>query len=122
MAEQKLDVIIKATKLMEYTMIITSNRKRYPVKYIQLVSRIQNECMNIYEFLTEANRINISTQKDERLDTQSKAIVACDRLSCYVELCMNLNIIGSKTVENWQKQISNVKYMTIGWRERDKKR
>lgn len=63
MAENKLDVIIKAIKLMEYSMTVTSNRKRYPVKYIQLIKRIQNKSMDIYESLLEANRLNITTSK-----------------------------------------------------------
>lgn len=122
MAEQKLDVIVKAIKLMEYTMTITSNRKRYPVKYIQLVQRIQNESMDIYEFLLMANRLNVATSKAERMELQTKAIAKCDILSCHIELSMKLNLIGSNTVETWQKQIQDVKYMTIAWRTRDKQR
>lgn len=122
MAEQKLDVIVRAIGLMKYTMTITSNRKRYPVKYIQLIERIQNKSMDIYEFLLEANRLNINTSKLERLELQTKAITSCDKLSCFVELSMNLNLIGSDTVSYWQKQIDDVKYMTIAWREKDKKR
>lgn len=122
MAEQKLDVIVKAIKLMEYTMTITSNRKRYPVKYIQLVQRIQNESMDIYEFLLMANRLNLVTSKVERMELQTKAIAKCDILSCHIELSMKLNLIGSNTVETWQKQIQDVKYMTIAWRTRDKQR
>lgn len=122
MAEQKLDVIVKAIKLMEYSMTITSNRKRYPIKYIQLIKRIQNKSMDIYEFILEANRLNVVSSKIQRLELQTKAITSCDKLSCYIELSMNLNIIGSNTVENWQKQIDDIKYMTIAWREKDKKR
>lgn len=122
MAEQKLDVIVKSTKLMEYTMTITSNRKRYPVKYIQLIKRIQNKSMDIYEFLMEANRLNIDTSKTERLELQTKVITSCDKLSCFVEMSMNLNLIGSNSVEYWQKQIGDIKYMTIAWREKDRKR
>lgn len=122
MTEQKLDVIVKAIKLMEYTMTITSNRKRYPVKYIQLIKRIQNKSMDIYEFLMEANRLSIDTSKMERLELQTKVITSCDKLSCFVEMSMNLNLIGSNNVENWQKQISDIKYMTIAWREKDRKR
>ena len=121
-AEQKLDVIVKAIKLMEYSMTVTSNRKRYPIKYIQLIKRIQNKSMDIYEFLLEANRLNVISSKSERLDLQTKAITSYDKLSCFVELSMNLNIIGDKVVENWQKQINDVKYMSIAWREKDKKR
>lgn len=122
MAEQKLDVIVKAIKLMEYTMTVTSNRKRYPVKYIQLVQRIQNESMDIYEFLLMANRLNVAISKVERMELQTKAIAKCDILSCHIELSMKLNLIGSNTVEAWQKQIQDVKYMTIAWRTRDKQR
>lgn len=122
MSQPKLDVIIKSIKLMEYTMTVTSNRKRYPVKYIQLVKRIQNISMDIYEFLIDANRINVNTSKEERLELQTKAIVSCDKLSCFIEMSMNLKLVGSNTVQHWQKQIDDVKYMTIAWRDRDKKR
>lgn len=122
MSEQKLTVIIKAIELMKYSITITSNRKRYPVKYIQLVKRIQDKSMDIYEFLLDANRLNINTAKIERLELQTKAITTCDKLSCLIELSMELNLIGSNTVVNWQKQIEDVKYMTIVWREKDKKR
>lgn len=33
---------------------------------------------------------------------------------------MNLNIIGDKTVKSWQKQINDIKYMTIARRQQDK--
>ena len=122
MAEQKLDVIIKAIDLMKYSMRITSNRKRYPVKYIQLVKRIQNKSMDIYEFLLEANRLNVNAAKAERNELQTKAITSCDKLSCFIEMSMEMELIGSDTVDNWQKKIDDVKYMTIGWREKDKKR
>lgn len=122
MSEQKLKVIVKAIELMKYTMTITSNRKRYPSKYIQLVKKIQDKSMDIYEFLLDANTTNISTSKSERLELQTKTITSCDKLSCFIELSMNLNLVGSDTVANWQKQVNDVKYMTLAWREKDKKR
>ena len=122
MSEQKLQVIVKAIELMKYTMTITSNRKRYPSKYIQLVKKIQDKSMDVYEFLLDANTLNINTSKTERLESQTKAIVSCDKLSCFIELSMNLNLVGSDTVSNWQKQVNDVKYMAIAWREKDKKR
>ena len=122
MADVKLNVIVKATELMEYTFRITSNRKRYPVKYIQLIKRIQNKSMDIYEFLIDANRLSLEVSKRERLELQTKAITSCDKLSCFIEMSMNLELVGSNTVACWQKQIEDVKYMTIAWRENDKKR
>ena len=119
---EKLLVITKSIELMKYTMTITSNRKRYPSKYIQLVQRIQNKSMDIYEFLMDANRLDINVAKSERIILQTKAITSCDKLSCLIELSMNLNLVGSDTVSYWQKKIDDVKYMTIAWREKDKKR
>ena len=118
----ELDVIVKSIKLMEYTMTITSNRKRYPVKHSILIKRIQNRCMDIYEYLLDANRLKLETSKSERLELQTKAISCCDKLSCYVELSMNMNLIGTDTVSYWQKQIDDIKYMTIAWRSKDKQR
>ena len=120
--ETKLEVISKSIELMKYTYTITSNKKRYPVKYKILVSRIQNECMNIYSYLMDANRLQLSTSKNERLEMQTKAITSCDKLSCYAELSMNLNLVGTNTISNWQKMICDVKYMTIAWRSKDKNR
>ncbi len=122
MAAGNFDIIPKAISLMEYTIRITSNRKRYPVKYIQLIKRIQNISMDIYEFILDANRLNLSISKRERIELQTKAITSCDKLSCFIEMPLNLNLVGTDTVAFWQKQIDDVKYMTIAWREKDKKR
>ncbi len=122
MKDVKLDVIVKAIDLMQYTLTITSNRKRYPVKHLILIRRIQERCMDIYENLLNANRLHVVNFKQERLNLQTKAISCCDQLSCYVEISMKMNLIGMKTVEYWQKQIEDVKYMTIAWRSKDQKR
>lgn len=107
---------------MKYTLKITTNRKRYPIKYSILVKRIQNTCMSIYEYLMEANRTNLTTAKIQRMELQTKAVTSCDELSCYAEISLDLGIIGDETIAFWQKQINDVKYMTIGWRSKDKAR
>lgn len=122
MSEAKLEVISKSIDLMKYTYTITSNKKRYPPKYRVLIEKIQNKCMDIYEYLIDANRLQLNNAKEERLELQTKAITSCDKLSCYAEVSMNLNLIGSDTVEYWQKHISDIKYMTIAWRSKDKTR
>lgn len=122
MSDNKLDIITKATDLMEHSFSVTSNRKRYPVKYLQLIKRIQNLSMDIYEYIFDANRLDVIKEKSERLKLQTKAISTCDKLSKFVEMSMKLNLIGTDTVSNWQIKICDVKYMTIAWRERDKKR
>lgn len=118
----KFEVITKAVALMEYTMRITSNRKRYPVKYITLVQRIQNRCMDIYDNLTLANSFDIKKHREQRLHLQMQAVSYCNQLSCYIELSMNLNVVGSNTVGYWQRLVSDVLYLTIAWNNRDKAR
>lgn len=118
----KFEVVTKSIALMEYTMRITSNRKRYPVKYVTLVQRIQSRCMDIYDNITAANALDITKCRNQRLALQTQAISYCNQLSCYIELSMSLNLIGSNTVEYWQKLVSDVMYLTIAWNNRDRVR
>lgn len=106
---------------MEYTFTITSNRKRYPNKYITLIKRIQNISMDIFETVLNANEIDLKNNHKLRYEMQTKAIRLCDRLSQFVEMSMKLNLIGSDTVKTWQKYICDVKYMTISWRTKENK-
>lgn len=122
MAEQKLDVIVKASDLMEHSIRATSNKKRYPAKYRMLINRIQNTSMDIYENLFDANRLNVRENRTERSLLQSKVISGCDKLSCFIEMSMKLNLIDSDYVEHWQGLVSDVKYMTIGWKKKDQTR
>lgn len=118
------ELISKSIDLMRYTIQITSNHKRYPKKYLILVQKIQSTCLDIYDALMRANRLQLqlNIEKAERLKLQTEAITLCDELSCYVQISMDLNLIGSETVEYWQKKISDIKYMTISWRSKDKAR
>lgn len=120
----KLEVISKSIDLMKYTIQITSNRKRYPNKFIILIQRIQSTCIEIYDSLMRANRLQLqlNNEKSERLKLQTEAITLCDELSCFIQLSMELDLIGTNTVEFWQKKISDVKYMTISWRTKDSSR
>lgn len=118
----KMKVIEKAIQLMEYTFVSTSNRKKYPIKYIQLINRIQNTSIAIYESLMEANRLDLNRYQSERLRLESVAITDCDKLSCYVELSMRLNRISDETAAHWQKRIGEIKAMTIKWRAAEEAR
>ena len=124
MAGKTLEVISKSIDLMKYTYTVTSNRKRYPNKFIILIQEMQKTSMAIYKYLMKANRLQLqlNTEKEERLRLQTEAITLCDELSCLVQLSMELNLIGGNTVEFWQSKISDIKYMTIAWRTKDRAR
>ncbi len=117
-----LKVIIKSKELSTYTIRVTSNCNKFPKKYrFTLCDRMQNKSMNIYELLLEANRTHLSNIK-LRNELQTKAILNCDELLFYIEMCLQLNIIDPKRAEYWSKLVSDIKFMTIKWRTKDKER
>ena len=123
MAENDLQVILKAKDLAEHTLRITSNCNRYPKKFrFSLVDKMQNKSLEIYEYLHEANRTDLKNNLKERSELQTKAITHCDELLYYIELSHKLNIINVNSMEYWSKMVSDVKHMTIAWRSKDKKR
>lgn len=119
MKKEDFDIGNKAAELIKYTITITSNKKRYPPKYKMLIERIQRLSLDIYEFVIDANRTNLKTLRSERNRLQTKAITSCDKLSKLCELSIDLNLVGSDTLYEWQKKISDVKYMTIAWRSKE---
>lgn len=60
MADNELQVNIKAKKLAEHTLRVTSNCNRYPKKFrFSLVDKMQIKSLEIYEKLMEANRTDL---------------------------------------------------------------
>ena len=121
MAENDMKVIVKAKELAVHSFKLTSNSNRYPKKYRHsLVDRIQIKSLDIYETLFEANRINNVTHKLERCETITRAITLCDELLFYIELSMNLDLLNASSAEYWSKMITDVKYLSLGWRKKER--
>ena len=122
MADNDLKVIVKAKELAVHTFKLTSNCNRYPKKYRHsLVDKIQIKSLEIYETLFEANRIDNINNKHLRCETITKAITYCDELLFFVELSMNLELLNGKSAEYWSKMASDVKFMAIAWRTKERK-
>ena len=121
MADNDLKVIVKAKELSVHSFKLTSNCNRFPKKYRHsLVDRIQLKSLDIYETLFEANRINNMTNKRERCDAITRAITLCDELLFYIELSMNLDLLSDGSAAYWSKMVSDVKYMSIAWRTKER--
>lgn len=121
MADNDLRVIGKAKDLAIHSFKLTSNCNRYPKKYRHsLVDRIQLKSLDIYEKLMEANRISNVTSKRERCEAITKAITICDQLQFYIELSMLLGLLADNSAAYWSKLVSDVKYMSIAWRSRER--
>lgn len=121
MADNDLKVIVKAKELAVHSFKLTSNCNRYPKKYRHsLVDRIQVKSLDIYDTLFEANRINNVTHKRERRETITRAITFCDQLMFYIELSMSLGLLNDKSTAYWSKMVSDVKFMSIAWRTKER--
>lgn len=122
MADNDLKVIVKAKELAVHSFRLTSNCNRYPKKYRHsLVDRIQIKSLEIHDKLLEANRINNASNKRERCETITTAITYCDELLFYIELSMNLGLLSDSSAAYWSKMVSDVKYMSIAWRTKERK-
>ena len=121
MSDTELRVIVKAKELATQSFKLTSNSDRYPKKYRHsLVDRIQIKSLDIYDTLLEANRINNMTCKNLRCETITKAITYCDELLFYIELSMELVKLSNSSAEYWSKMVTDVKYMAIAWRKKER--
>lgn len=121
MADTELKVIVKAKELAKHSFQLTSNSNRYPKKYRHsLVDRIQLKSLDIYETLLEANRIHNDTHKKARCEKITEAITFCDEMLFYIELSMQLNLLNDKSAGYWSKMVSDVKYMAIAWRTKER--
>ena len=121
MDETDLKVIVKAKELAIHTFKLTSNVNRYPKKYRHsLVDRMQIKSLDIYTALFEANRINNVTNKRARLEMITQAITYCDELQFFIELSMSLGLLTDKSNAYWSKMVSDVKYMAIAWRTKER--
>lgn len=121
MADNDLKVIVKAKELAVHSFKLTSNCNRYPKKYRHsLVDQIQLRSLEIYDTLLDANRINNITNKRERCETITRAITCCDKLLFYIELSMMLELLSDSSADYWSKMVSDVKYMSIAWRTKER--
>lgn len=103
-------------------MQITNNSERYPKKVrFTLVDPIQRTVIDIYKLLLKANYLNtnIRNQLDRRIMCQNEAIYLCDILLLYIELSLDANYINDKSCEYWVRQVMNVKWMIVSWKNSD---
>ena len=122
MADTDLKVIVKAKELAVHSFKLTSNCNRYPKKYRHsLVDKIQIKSIDIFETLMEANRTNNVTDKTNRCEIITKAITYCDELMFLIELSMELGLLADNSASYWSKMVSDVKYMSIAWRTKEKR-
>lgn len=118
-------LLVKTKDLIEYTLEVTDNSKRFPKKYrFTFVNRMQNIVIDIYELINTANELNTNNKDTltERLKLQNEAITKCKTMLFLIDLCLKKESIGidHRQAEVWSKHVCNVKNMTINWHVKDK--
>lgn len=124
-AHGELAVFGKCRDLIEYTLKITNNTKRFPKKMrFTLTNRIQDCAIELYKCLLYANEIYPKSKEEqiERTNLQRKALTHCKELLFYIDLSLKQDYITFKTVEYWSKLVTDVKFMTAKWMKVDKQR
>lgn len=117
--QDPLRILPVAEDLIDYTLDVTDNAKRYPKKVrFTFVDRIQNIVLEVYDDLLAANEIfPIWTQKDkaDRLTLQRNALTACKRLLFFVKLSKKRHYIDEGTFDTWTSKVLDVKVMAAAW-------
>lgn len=123
MAQEECKTIDKAMKLISHTFDMTNNIKRYPKKLRHsLVDRMQIISFDIYEYLDEANGMDLRWEKKERINTLLKVVRKCNRLSFFIKLSYEKGLININSMEYWSKMVTEIKKMTLGMVKSDKQR
>lgn len=117
--DSPLHVLPVAEKLIDYTLDLTDNAKRFPKRVrFSITNKIQGHVMAIYDGLLEANEIfPIRTEADrtERLCLQRAALTECKKLLHMIELTKKRSYIDKDTFDYWTKLTLDVKFMTAKW-------
>ena len=99
--DSPLHVLPVAEKLIDYTLDLTDNAKRFPKRVrFSITNKIQGHVMAIYDGLLEANEIfPIRTEADrtERLRLQRAALTECKKLLHMIELSKKRSYIDKDT-------------------------
>jgi hypothetical protein len=111
-----MKVFDRSRELIDYTIIITDNTKRFPKKArFTFVDRMQNMVLDIYRKLAKANEMPINSRRAVQIDVLSEINV----FLALVEICHKRQYISAGTMETWVKKTMDVKYLTAAWMKRN---
>lgn len=123
--ESELGIIIKSRKLIEYIFTIT---EKSPKKFrFTITSHLQNEALNIMEYLIRANEIYVKDKAQtenyrRRLNYQQEAMIELKILGYMAMIAREQECILPKQQEQIAKQLSECRRMLWAWMVSDKKR
>jgi hypothetical protein len=122
----KLEVIIKALDLADYTIKITANEKVFDPKFRAAVTDdLVAHAKDIYLICWTANNIRVTSDIEtykKRKELQDEAIVKCTALLGLLDIAKKVFHLETRRVTYWGNKIINCRKLIRAWRNADKKR
>lgn len=122
----KLEVIIKALDLADYTIKITANEKIFDPKFRAAVTDdLVAHAKDIYLICWTANNIRVTSDIEtykKRKELQDEAIVKCTALLGLLDIAKKVFHLETRRVTYWGNKIINCRKLIRAWRNADKKR
>lgn len=118
----EMQVVTKAKELELYSMRKSDNPNCFPKKYrFSLVSRIQEEALNITDALLEVNDLMLGDEIERpmRFRAHRTALRACRKLLRLIELSHDLERIDDDAFAFWSTLATDVKNMEAAWYKSD---
>lgn len=122
----KLEVIIKALDLADYTIKITANEKVFDPKFrAAITDDLVAHAKDIYLICWTANNIRVTSDIEtykKRKELQDEAIVKCTVFLGMLDIAKKVFHLETRRVTYWGNKIINCRKLIRAWRNADKKR
>lgn len=130
--ESKLEVLIKALAVANYTNGILANRKKFPEEYDHVLGDdLKRAGQGIYRYCRQANNLRAIKPVSQKIDPearearyrlQTKALENCNELLVLIDMAYGTYHLSSKRVEYWSRLTRDARELIRKWRAADVKR
>ena len=121
----KLEVIIKALDLTNYTIQITANEKTFDPKFrAAITDDLITHAKDIYLICWTANNIRVADEQafNERQRLQNLAIVKCNTFLGLLDIAKKVFHLETRRVTYWGNRVVECRTLIKAWRDSDRKR
>lgn len=124
-SKSKLEAAIQARRLAAYTIEITSNEKKFPPEFRELLGKSYAElAIKIFNSCWAANNIRVTSKAawDKRRELQDEAVRACVVLLADIDLGAEVYKLPTRRIEHWSNMVTETKDLIRSWRDADQRR
>ncbi len=86
------------------------------------VTLFRNAATGIVENIQLANDCHFDTEYEDRLERINDVLKGCNLMLQLIDISLELGYINLKRSKHWTNLVTDVKYMTLAWRKKDRAR